>query len=215
MKLHSYWRSSCSYRVRIALHHKGLDFEYIPVNLVQAGGQQLMAPYRALNPMAQVPLLEVEDGGRTALIAQSLAIIEYVEERWPEPRLLPQDRLARARARQLAEIVNSGIQPLQNLLVLGDIEARGFDRDAWAAKYIALGLAALESTAAGSSGTFLVGNEVSVADACLVPQLYNARRWCVDLQPFPTLCRVEAACVGLPSFRRAHPDVQPDAPAPR
>jgi maleylpyruvate isomerase len=211
MKLYNYWRSSASWRVRIALHHKELPFEYVPVHIVEK--QQLETTYKARNPMAQVPTLEIDDGDRTLQISQSLAIIEYLEERFPQPHLLPQDRAARARARQMAEVVNAGIQPFQNLPILGFVKDElGGDEKAFARRFNARGLEALEQMAQGSVGRFLVGDEPSIADVCLVPQLYSARRFGVDVDAFPTLLRVEAACVELRSFAAAHPDKQPDAP---
>jgi maleylpyruvate isomerase len=163
--------------------------------------------------MQQVPTLGLEDGGRMIDLAQSLPIIEYLEERWPTPPLLPKDRVARARARQLAECVNAGIQPFQNLPLLKLVkEQLGGDSNAFAARYNHMGLVALEALASSTAGRFLVGDELSLADVCLIPQLYSARRFQVDLAPFPTLTRVEAACTALPAFAAAHPDRQPDAP---
>jgi len=127
------------------------------------------------------------------------------------PPLLPADPWLRARARQLAEIVNAGTQPLQNLTVLDHVEAQGLDREAWARHFIASGLAALEAASQETEATFLVGDAPSIADLYLVPQLYNARRWKVDLAPYPTLVRVDATCAGLPAFVAAHPDAQSDA----
>lgn len=208
--LYGYWRSSCSWRVRIALAHKGLDVRHEAVHLVRDGGAQHRAAHRERNAARQVPVLEV-DG---APIAQSMAILEYLEERWPEPPLLPADPLDRARARQLAELINSGIQPLQNLAVLQHVEVEhGAEaRKAWGAYWIARGLAALEAQAERTAGRYCVGGTVSFADLCLVPQLYNARRFGLALHAYPTLLRVEAACNELPAFMAAHPDVQPDAP---
>lgn len=208
MILYDYWRSSSAWRVRIALHFKGVPFERRVVNLVKDGGEQHAADFQALNPSRQVPVL-VTDEGRT--ITQSMAIISYLEERFPAPALLPADAWLRARARQLGEMVNSGTQPLQNMSVLDHVQAGGMDRGEWARHFIARGLAALEAAAQETAGTFLVGDAVSLADAYLVPQLYNARRWNVDLSPIPTLVRIESACAALPAFAAAHPDAQSDA----
>jgi maleylpyruvate isomerase len=142
-----------------------------------------------------------------------MAIIAYLEERFPEPALLPADPWLRARARQLAEMINAGIQPLQNLATLDRVRAAGADASAWAAHFIARGLEALETAAADTAKTFLIGETPTLPDLYLVPQLYNARRWSVDLARFPTLLRAEAACAGLPAFQAAHPDVQSDKPA--
>ena len=212
MKLYSYWRSSCSWRVRIALNLKGLAYTYEAVHLLKDGGQQNAEPYRALNPMRTVPTLELEEGGQVRRISQSLAILEYLEERYRTPALLPEEPWLRARARMLAEMVNSGIQPLQNLSVLqfvkGELKA---DDKAFAAHWNARGLAALEAVVKETAGTYCLGEQVSFADICLVPQLYGARRFAVDLTPYPTLLRIEAACNNLPAFQAAHADRQPDA----
>lgn len=209
MKLYGYWRSSASWRVRIALEWKGLSFENVPVHLVKDGGEQLKNDHTARNPLAQVPVLEV--GGEQ--LSQSLAILEYLEEAHPTPALLPEDKIARARVRQLAEVVNSGIQPLQNLFVLLKVRDEfKQDHTEWAAFFIKRGLDALEKMAQQTAGTFLVGDAVSLADLCLVPQLYNARRFKLDVEAlWPTLARVEASCNALEAFQAAHPDRQIDA----
>lgn len=208
MKLYGYWRSSASWRVRIALNLKGLGYEYVPVHLVRDGGEQHGADHQARNPMRQVPVLEVE-GGR--LISQSLAILEYLEEVHPEPALLPADPLLRAKVRQLAETMNSGIQPLHNLAVLQHVQSLGMDSKAWGAHWVNRGLQALEAVVAESAGRFCVGDQPTFADACLVPQLYAARRFDADLSLAPTLLRVEEACAALEAFQKAHADNQPDA----
>ena len=216
MKLHGYWRSSSSWRVRIALAYKGIACESVAVHLVKQGGVQHSADYRAKNPMQQVPMLEVDDdGGETFFIAQSMAILEYLEERWPEPPLLPRGRRERARTRQLAELINSGIQPLQNLGAMQELEriAPGSDAKAWSRGFIERGLVALEATAADMAGKFMVGDAPSFADVFLVPQLYNARRFGVELSGFATLRRAEANAMALDAFRVSHPDAQPDAEA--
>ncbi|AKU93059.1 maleylacetoacetate isomerase [Vulgatibacter incomptus] len=210
MKLHGYWRSSASWRVRIALAHKGLAYEYVPVHLVRGGGEQHSEAHRAKNPMAQVPVLELDDG---TMLSQSLAIIEWLEETHPTPPLLPKDPVARARARQLAEMVNAGIQPLQNIGVQQHLVSLGLgvDEKAWTVHWIRRGLGALEAVAKNTAGRFCVGDAVSVADACLVPQLYGARRFAIDVADYPTLARIEEACAALPAFAAAHADRQPDA----
>jgi maleylpyruvate isomerase len=212
MILYDYWRSSSAWRVRIALHVKGIPFERRVVNLIKDGGEQHAATFHAMNPSRQVPVLITDDGRP---IAQSMAIIGYLEERHPAPALLPADAWLRARARQLAEMVNSGTQPLQNLTVLDHVQAGGMDRNEWARHFIARGLAALEAAAHETAGRFLVGDAVSLADAYLIPQLYNARRFNVDLAPLPTLVRIESACAALPAFAAAHPDAQSDAVPPQ
>ncbi|WP_373046672.1 maleylacetoacetate isomerase [Vulgatibacter sp.] len=209
MKLYGYWRSSASWRVRIALAFKGLAYEYVPVHLVKDGGEQHGAAHQRRNPMEQVPVLEV-DGVR---LAQSMAILEYLEETHPAPALLPAAPFARAKARQLAEVINAGIQPLQNLGVIQQVKALGSDEKAWAAHWIRKGLAALEVEAAESAGRFLVGDAPSFADVCLVPQLYASRRFGIDPADYPTLARIEATCAALEPFAKAHADAQPDAVA--
>ncbi|HMK72620.1 MAG TPA: maleylacetoacetate isomerase [Myxococcaceae bacterium] len=212
MKLYSYWRSSCSWRVRIGLHWKGQRYEYVAIHLLRDGGEQKADPYTALNAMQSVPLLEVEDGGQVRRLAQSMAILEYLDERWPDPPLLPADRFIRAQVRQAAEIVNSGIQPYQNSSVQRYVkhELHG-DEKAWTRRFLAHGLTALEVLLRTTSGKYAVGDQVTLADLYLVPQLYGARRVELNLSPFPTLTRVEAACNALPAFQAAHPDRQPDA----
>jgi maleylpyruvate isomerase len=163
--------------------------------------------------MAQVPTLELTDGDRTVRLAQSLAIIEYLEELYPTPRLYPADRFLRARARQIAEVVNAGIQPFQNLPALAYVrEQLGGDDKAFAQRWNARGLEALEKLVPETAGKFCIGDEPTIADVCLIPQIYSARRFGVPLDGFPTLLGIEAACNALPAFVNAHPDQQPDAP---
>jgi maleylpyruvate isomerase len=209
MILYDYWRSSSAWRVRIALHWKGIAFERRVVNLIKDGGEQHGDEFRALNPLGQVPVLIPDEGARP--IAQSMAILAYLEERFPTPPLLPADPWLRARARQLAEMVNAGIQPLQNLDVVQHLKARGIDGIEFARHFNVRRLAALEAASQETEGTFLVGDSPSIADVYLIPQLYAARRWSVDLAPYPTLLRVEAACASLPAFAAAHADAQADA----
>lgn len=209
MKLYSYWRSSSAWRVRIALQLKDLPHELQAVHLVRDGGEQHQAAHVARNPMRQVPVLELDDG---RLLTQSVAILEYLEERYPNPALLPSRPFQRAQVRQLVEVVNSGIQPLQNLRVLAAMAAAGGDRQAWGRSVVEEGLAALQALARPTAGRFLYGDSVTLADLMLVPQLYNARRFGCDLSALDLLLEVERECAGLPAFQRAHPDQQPDAP---
>jgi len=214
LALYGYWRSSCSWRVRIALAHKGIEHAYRPVNLVRDGGEQLRDDYRAKNPMAQVPLLEFEQGGAVRRVSQSVAIIELLEDLFPAPPLLPADPYLRARARQLVEMINSGTQPMQNTATLKYVrDELGGDEKAFGRRFIGAGLAAFQAAAGELSGRFCVGDQVTVADVFLVPQLYNARRYEVDLAPLSTLTRIEAACMELPAFQAAHADRQVDAVA--
>jgi maleylpyruvate isomerase len=221
MRLYDYWRSSSAWRVRIALAYKGIPHERSAVSLIRDGGEQNRPEFRALNPMTQVPVLELDaaepdmdtEMGGVRTIAQSIAIIHYLEERFPSPPLLPAAPWPRARARQLAEMVNAGIQPFQNMPATQYVKDKlGGDPAAWIRHFVSRGLAALEEAAAETAGRFLVGDEVSIADVYLVPQLYGARRYDLDLGGLPTLLRVEATCAALPAFQAAHPDRQPDKP---
>jgi maleylpyruvate isomerase len=208
--LHDYWRSSASYRVRIALGLKQLPYEHVTVNI--AKGVHLDEPYLARNPMAQVPTLEIiEDTGARRTLTQSLPIIEYLEDRWPEHPILPRDPYLRARARALAEIVNSGIQPFQNLSTTRAVKALGADDGAWTRGFIERGLVAFDAAAADVAGTFCVGDTPTIADCCLIPQLYSARRFGASLAGLDRLLAIEAACEVLPAFPAAFPDRQPDA----
>ena len=210
LALHNYWRSSASHRVRIGLGLKELAYEYVVVNILHK--EQHADTYRARNPMAQVPTLEItEDDGSVRAIAQSLPILEYLEERFPERPILPKDLFLRARARGLAEIVNSGIQPLQNLTVTQKVHAFGGDDKAWVKGFIADGLAAFERQVQDTAGRFCVGDAPTIADCALIPQLYSARRFGVPTEQFAYLCLIEKACDQLDAFTAAHPDRQPDA----
>jgi maleylpyruvate isomerase len=214
LTLFNYFRSSSAWRVRVALAWKGLPYEYIAVHLLRDGGEQWKPEYLARNPQGMVPLLEIQEGQSVRSIAQSMAIIEYLEERVAEPPLLPRDLWLRARARQLAEIVNSSIQPLQNTIVLKRVAQLGADDKAWARGFIEAGLAAFQQLAGETAGRYSVGDALSLADIYLVPQLYNARKYGVDVGRFVKLLDIEAACGALPAFQAAHPDRQPDAPRP-
>jgi maleylpyruvate isomerase len=209
LRLHNYWRSSASHRVRVALGLKGQAWEYVVVNILE--GKQHDAAYKAHNSMAQVPTLEVvEDDGRTHYLTQSLPIIEYLEERFPDPPLLPRALETRARARAIAEMVNSGIQPLQNLSTMNALNKMGGDFKAWVQMFISRGLDGIEAAVAGTS-RFCVGDSPTIADCVLVPQIHSARRFAVDLAPYPRIVAIGAACEELPAFADAAPDRQPDA----
>jgi maleylpyruvate isomerase len=211
LALYSYWRSSSAWRVRIGLHLKGVEFETRPVDL--RAGVQFADAHRARNPMAQVPVLEVEDGGRVRHLAQSMAILEWLEERLPSPPLLPGDAFGRARVRMLAEHVNAGIQPFQNQAAQKWLHARepGLEKE-WVRRFVGDGMASLEAAVRDGAGRYCHGDEPTLADCYLVPQLYGARRFGIDLAGCPTLLRVDAALAELPAFRRAAPERQPDAP---
>lgn len=216
-RLHGYFRSSATYRVRIALGLKGLAWETAPVHLVRDGGEQYSAAYRRLNPLGEVPSLEIRDGSGQieAVLAQSVAIMEYLDEVHPDPPLLPATPLERARCRQLVEAVNSSIQPYQNLKVLTRLQTElGADKataHAWAAHFIARGFDGLEVLLSRSAGRFAFGDAPTLADVVLVPQVFNARRFSVDLSAYPTISRVEAAAQALKAFQAASPERQPDA----
>jgi maleylacetoacetate isomerase len=215
LKLYSFWRSSAAYRVRIALNLKGLPYEIVAVNLSKNGGEQHDSEFHGLNPQELIPVLI--DGER--IIRQSLAIIEYLEETYAGPRLLPVTARERARARGLAQLIACDIHPLNNLRVLQYLE-REFntpqvERERWIRHWISEGFKALEEllTTNPSTGAYCEGDTPSVADLCLVPQTYNALRFSVDLAPFPTIRRIYEQCLTLEAFDNARPEKQPDAPA--
>jgi maleylacetoacetate isomerase len=218
LTLYNYWRSSASYRVRIALNLKRLDYAVRAVHLVRDGGEQHRADYRRLNPLALVPTLV--DGAR--VLTQSLAIIEDLDEAYPgAARLLPVDPAERARARAIAQVIACDIHPLGDLRILQYLQRELTVDDAqklrWSRHWIEVGFAALEAMLADDDGPhdFCVGTAPSVADCCLVPQVYNARRHGVALDAYPAITRIDAACRQLPAFARAAPEVQPDAPTQR
>lgn len=211
MRLFNYWRSSASYRVRLALGFKGLPYEYVAVNL--AKGEQHETTHKGRNPWGSVPVLEVVEGGKPVLLPQSVAIVEYLEEKYPEKPLFPKGLVERARMRAMVELVNSGIQPLHNLQILNYVKdvLKG-DPKPWSEQWIGKGLDALEAMAKETAGTFLVGDQFTFADCCLLPQLFGARRFAsVDPARLPTLCRVEQKCLELDFVQKARPENQPDA----
>ena len=207
--LYGYWRSSAAYRVRIALALKGLDYEHKGIDL--RTGAQSGVGFKLLNPQGFVPYLIDGDVG----LNQSFAIIEYLDETYPEPRLLPEDPVARARVRSAALVIACDIHPLNNLRVLkylkGELGHEQAEIDAWAQHWIEEGFAPLEEIAEGSPGPYLFGDAVTMADVCLVPQMYNARRVRGDLSAFPRLVEIDKTLNMLPAVRKAHPEAQPDA----
>jgi maleylacetoacetate isomerase len=210
VKLYSYFRSSAAYRVRIALNLKGLAYETVPVHLVKEGGHNRRPEFRAINPQMRVPTLVVPTGD---VLIQSLAIIEYLDETHPEPPLLPKDSIARAQARALAEIVACDIHPLNNIGSLRYLKRELHQEqaaiDAWYHHWVLTGFEALEALV--RPGPYACGGAVTVADLCLVPQVYNARRLKVPLDKFPKIVAIDTACLTLPAFDRARPENQPDA----
>lgn len=209
MKLYSYWRSSCSWRVRIALAYKKQGYEYRAVHLVQDGGHQHKEEHFIKNPMRQVPSLVLDDG---TVLNQSLSIIQFLERRTPNPNLLGESPKEQALIWELAEIINAGTQPLQNLSVLQYVQKEhSIDKMAWGKHFITIGLDALEARVSKLNRRFCARDTVSLADLCLVPQLYNARRFSCDIDRWPTLLTIESRCEHLPEFIQAHPSQQPDA----
>jgi maleylpyruvate isomerase len=213
MKLYTYFRSSAAYRVRIAINLKGLAYEAIPVHLVRGGGEHLQPAYREINPAALLPALD-EHG---ATLTQSLAILEYLEEVHPLVPLLPADALGRARVRALAQTVACDMHPLGNLRVLKYLsQTLQVDAEAkleWQQHWMRQGFAALEALLAGSEerGRFCHGDTPTLADCCLIPQIFNALRFGVDMAPYPTLMAIDARCGDVPAFVAAHPSRQPDS----
>jgi maleylacetoacetate isomerase len=213
MKLYTYFRSSAAYRVRIALNLKGLPYEAVPVHLLKDGGEQLQQGYRMINPSAAVPALQDERGTLT----QSMAILEYLEETHPDVPLLPADPLGRARVRELSQIIACDIHPLNNLRVLRYLKNTvGVTEDVkneWYRHWVTEGLASLEAHLARDPGTadFCHGETPTLADCLLVPQVFNAQRFDIDVAAWPNIARINANCVDLPAFQHAHPSQQPDA----
>jgi len=208
--LYSYWRSSSAWRVRIALNLKEIEYEYRAVSLIK--GEQQDPRYLAINPLGRVPTLLID--GQT--LTQSRAIMEYLDDTRPNPSLLPSDPVGRAQARAIADVMVADIQPLQNLKVLQklqqDFGASDDKKSEWAKHFNHAGLKAVETMAKKTAGRYCVGDSVTLADICLVPQLYSARRFNVDMSEFPTLLAVEKNLLSLPAFQCADAFAQPDAP---
>jgi maleylacetoacetate isomerase len=217
MQLYSYFRSSASYRVRIALNLKGLAFETVPVHLLRNGGEQLTPEFRRLNADGLVPVLIDDNGQQPAALTQSLAIIEYLEEMHPSPALLPDNPGDRAHVRSLALSIACDIHPLNNLRVLRylvrNLKVGEKDKNGWYRHWCEQGLAALERTLANDArtGRFCFGDTPGLADCCLVPQIANAQRLDCDLSNMPTIMRINDACQALDAFADAAPAKQPDA----
>jgi maleylacetoacetate isomerase len=213
MKLYNYFRSSASFRVRIALALKGLDYEYSSVHLLKGGGEQFAAEFKTMNPAALVPVLD-DDG---IILTQSLAIIEYLDETRPQPPLLPADAVGRARVRAIALAVACEIHPLNNLRVLGYLSktlgVSEEQRNAWYRHWVEAGLSTVEGMLAGNdrTGACCHGDTPTLADICLVPQIFNAQRFKARLDHVPTVMRIHEHCLTLPAFAKSVPALQPDA----
>lgn len=213
IKLYSYWRSSAAYRVRIALNIKNIAHEIIPIHLVKDGGEQHKKDYRQLNPQGLVPTLI--DGDIT--LTQSFSILEYLEEKIPSPAILPNNLHDRAFARQLAQIITSDTHPLNNLRVLqyltDTLEISESQKNTWYRHWITEGLSSVEALLAvcRTSGPYCLGEQLSIADICLIPQLYNAHRYKIPLDDWPLLAQIETHCLQLDEFITAQPEKQVDA----
>lgn len=204
--LYSYYRSSCSWRVRIALALKGIDYEYKSVNLIKDGGEQHSDEYKKLNPQQQVPTLIIDDHTLT----ESVSIIEYLEEKNPLPALLPADAVGRSKVRTIVNIITSGIQPLQNLKVLQYIDKE--KKSSWPKHWIIEGFKGLENVLVKTAGDYCYGDKITMADLCLVPQVYNAERYGVNMSEFPVISRINEKLLCHEAFINSHPSCQPDMP---
>ncbi|MCB9027377.1 MAG: maleylacetoacetate isomerase [Bdellovibrionaceae bacterium] len=213
VQLYSYYRSSASYRVRIALNYKSIPYEYKSVHLIKNKGEQNSPEFRELNPMGEVPCLVYGEHK----ISQSMAIFNYLDDIFPErPLLFPKDIYKKAKIIEFCEHINAGIHPIQNLKVLRKLEREyKVDQEGklkWAAYWIVRGFQALENLLQSTSGKFSFGNEITAADMFLCPQVYNAKRFGIDMSLFPLIERVDQDCLQLDAFRNAYPGVQPDTP---
>lgn len=207
MKLYSYWRSSTAYRVRIALNLKGLDYEIQPVDLL--AGEQTAPDYSAINPGQGVPSLVLDDG---SVLTQSMAILDWLEETFPKPALLPDNPVDRAHLRAAALIIATDIHPVNNTRVIKKLKSLGHTPEEatdWMCHWMARGFTAFQSLIRKDT-LFCFGGTPSLADVCLVPQIYNAHRWGVDMAPFERLADIEVRCLALPEFDAARPEKQPD-----
>lgn len=210
--LHNYFRSSTSYRIRIALNLKNLEFTYKPVHLLKDGGEQHQTAYKNLNPMSEVPTLE----HKGMILGQSMAIIEYLEEEFPNPPLLPKDLQKRARIRQFCESINSFLHPISNLKVLQYLEKNHqYDqqqKEAWISHWYPKGLNALEIWLQKNAKEYAFGNEITYADCFLVPLVFTCQRFKVDLTSYPMILKINENCLKVEAFKKAHPSNQIDTP---
>jgi len=219
MKLYTYYRSSAAFRVRIALNLKGMEHELVPVHLVRDGGEQKQADYLAKNPQGLLPLLQLDD----KYLSQSLAILEYLDEVHPNPKLLPDDPLVKAQVRSIAQIIATDIHPINNLRVLqylsGEFKASKEQKNTWYRHWIQHGFEALEtilnqqvSINANKQNQFCIGSSPTIADCCLIPQVYNAERFNLPMHHYPRIQEINACCLELSAFDQALPENQADAP---
>lgn len=210
IKLYSYYRSSSAYRVRIALNVKMIPYEIIPIHLLKDGGEQYSDKYKKLNPSAQVPTLVDNE----QIVAQSMAILEYLEEEFPKPSLMPHSSHEKAIVRQMCEIINSGVQPLQNLSVMhyltSTFKATEEQKNQWMTFWMHRGFESLEVLLQKYSGKFSFGNQITLADCLLVPQVFSANRFKIDMAPFPKTMEIYKRCMELTDFIKASPEKQPD-----
>lgn len=208
--LYSYFRSSASYRVRIALHYKNIAFQYRPVHLLKNGGEQHSPEFKSLNPQAQVPCL-IHNG---KLISQSMAIIQYLEDICHAPSLFPHSAYEKALVIQICELINSGIQPLQNVAVTNELTKQysftGEQKTEWIKHWNKIGLFSIESLLKNTAGEYCLGDTVSAADCFLIPQIFSAKRFGVDISPYPTILRICEHASTLEAFQLAEPSRQPD-----
>lgn len=213
ISLYNYFRSSCSYRARIALELKGLSYDYIPVHLIKDGGEQHQADYRKLNPLRLVPTLQTGN----VTLTQSLVIMEYLDETYPsDPVLFPRQGNIRYKVKELCEIINSSIQPLTNIGPLQALEkdfaATLEQKNQWIHYWNKKGFDAFERLLEDSHGTYCVGDQITAADLCLIPQIFSAERFGFDMSPYPLMSKINESCLKLEAFRKAHPDHQVDSP---
>lgn len=219
LTLYTYWRSSCSWRVRTALHLKGIDYEHKTVSLIDAkvGKGNLDPEFKKMNPYAQIPVLVIEENGKEPLVLfQSLAILQYLDEVYPTPhKLLPSDPLKRYKVRMISDCIASGIQPLQNVTILWKVDAlagQAGEGEKFAREMMTNRFGQLELILKETSGKFCVGDEITMADLCLLPQVYNANRYKVDVSQFPLISRLAKSLGEIPEFARGKPENQPDCP---
>lgn len=212
LELYSYYRSSCSYRVRIGLELKKLAYKYIPIHLVKDGGEQLSDSYTQMNPLQQVPTLK----HGSLIISQSMAILLYLDAQFPQLPLFPKDKDKYAKCLQICEMINSGIQPIQNLDVMKTIQKRYNTEDseklAWGKYWIEKGFIAVEEVLKNTSGKFCIGDDITAADALLIPQIYNAHRFKVEMDQFTDIQKIARNLESQDAFIKAHPSNQPDTP---